>query len=719
MSAAVHTNRLAQETSPYLLQHAHNPVDWNPWGEEALELARREDRPIFLSVGYSTCYWCHVMERQCFENETIAAEMNRLFVNIKVDREERPDIDQLYMTALQILTRQGGWPMSVFLTPDLRPFFAGTYFPPQDSYGRPGFPKVLAAIEDAYRNRRDDVNASADQVVAILRQMSRPRRPGAAMKIDRKWIKDLIDRGAADFDQQNGGFGTAPKFPQQTLLELMLAYLRGSPDAKLMSIIGKSLDAMAYGGIRDHLGGAFHRYSTDARWLVPHFEIMLYDNAMLLWIYAEAHRQTGEARYAAVARGIADFVLAEMTAPSGGFFTAIDAEVDGREGANYLWTRQEAVDALVGYAEAARFLRVYGLEDGPNFGDPHHGNGMPDQNVLYLAEPDDGLALLDKRLEQPRRILRDVRNQRKQPMLDRKILTSWNALMIRGLAHGGAVLREERYVSAAQNAADFLLANHRDPEGGLFRVSTGGAAKHRGFLDDYAFLIQALLALPGTQRRRQAAELAGIMATRFGARPDGGFFYTDERATDLIVRQMIGSDSPLPSGNGVAAMGLLKLGQWEQASWTIAEFVGQMESVGEGMGALAEAALIYVSQRGELKIAAGTDRDGPRSPAELAAEVVEIEPEWQGPTVLRVKCRVAEGFHLNAYDAGVAATRVYVPGVDVESVQYPEGDLTAKFEIVVRLKSAVKAGFELAMSYQACDASACLPIVSRRVKVLP
>ncbi len=326
-------NRLANETSPYLLQHAHNPVDWHPWGEEAIQRARRENRPIFLSVGYSACYWCHVMERQCFEDDEIAAEMNSRFINVKVDREERPDIDQLYMTALQVLTRQGGWPMSIFLTPDLRPFFAGTYFPPNDSHGRPGFPKVLAAVEDAYRNRPGDVTATAEQVTAVLRQMSRPRPSAVPIKIDRPWIRQLIDRAAADFDPDNGGFGAAPKFPQQTLLELLLVYLRDNPDPDLLAIVKKSLDAMAYGGIRDHLGGAFHRYSTDARWLVPHFEIMLYDNAMLLWIYAEAHRQTGELRYAAVARGIADFLLAEMTAPSGAFFTAFDAEVDAQEGA--------------------------------------------------------------------------------------------------------------------------------------------------------------------------------------------------------------------------------------------------------------------------------------------------------------------------------------------------------------------------------------------------
>jgi uncharacterized protein YyaL (SSP411 family) len=656
------------------------------------------------------------MERQCFEDEEIAAEMNSRFVCIKVDREERPDIDQLYMTALQVLTRQGGWPMSVFLTPDLRPFFAGTYFPPADSGGRPGFPRVLKAIEDAYRNRPEDVNASAEQVVSILRQMARPRRAAIPIKIGRDWVRELIDRAAADFDPQNGGFGSSPKFPQETLLELLLVYLRGNPDADLLGILKHSLDAMAYGGIRDHLGGAFHRYSTDAHWLVPHFEIMLYDNAMLLWIYAEAHRQTGEMRYAAIARGIADFVLSEMRAPSGGFFTAFDAESDAQEGASYLWTREEVREALGDHPEAERFLRIYGLDDGPNFADPHHGNGMPDKNVLYLADAGDGAPLLDEKLAEMRGILLDVRRRRKQPMLDTKILTSWNALMIRGLARAGEILKEERYLSAARAAAGFLLSHHRDSGGGLLRVSTGGAAAHRAFLDDYAFFIQALLALG---MRDDAKQLSKIMQERFSAGPDGGFFYTDAAATDLIVRQIIGSDSPLPSGNGIAAMGLLELGESEEALRTISAFAGQMESAGEGMSALVQAALLYVNAHGETRTAGVTDSDRIASPAELAAEVLKVELSWQSPKVLRVSCRVAAGYHLNAHDAASASTQVRAAGADVESIEYPPGELSGNFEIFLSLKAPATKGFDLAISYQACDASACLPIITRRFAVSP
>ncbi|MGD0770776.1 MAG: DUF255 domain-containing protein [Tepidisphaeraceae bacterium] len=710
------SNRLFSETSPYLLQHAHNPVDWHPWGEEALQRARREDRPIFLSVGYSTCYWCHVMERECFENDAIAEQMNRAFVNVKVDREERPDVDQLYMTAVQVITRQGGWPMSVFLTPDLRPFFAGTYFPPADSYGRPGFPKILAAVKDAFACRRDEVNASAEQITGILRQISRPRRPAAGTKIDQAWVKDLIDRSASDFDEELGGFGTAPKFPRQTLLELLLVYLRENPDPELMRMLTRSLDAMAYGGIRDHLGGGFHRYSTDARWLVPHFEIMLYDNAMLLWIYAEAHRQTGQSRYAAIARGIADFVLREMTADSGAFLTAFDAEVDGKEGDNYLWTRRQVSDALAGKSDAERFSRVYGLDDGPNFSDPHHGDGVPDRNVLFLADPDNGSALTDPELDQARQILYGIRRARKQPILDRKVLTSWNALMIRGLAHAGAVLNEQRYLKAAQACADFLLGAHRNAEGGLLRVSAGETAKQPAFLDDYAFMIQALLALPGAEYRAKAIELAKIMRDRFSAGAEGGFFYTDEQATDLIVRQMIGSDSPLPSGNGVAAMALLELGDWKTAQATISGFSGQMEGAGEGMSALVQAAMLYVRVRGEIIVAGESHSDLPRSPAELAAYVTDMDAEWDGP-LLRVTCRVAPGYHLNAHDAAVEPTRLTVTGAIVEAIEYPPGELRNQFEISVRFKSAPPGTLKLNLSYQACDASACLPPITRAIEI--
>jgi uncharacterized protein YyaL (SSP411 family) len=689
-------NRLANESSPYLLQHAHNPVDWYPWGKEALEKSRRENKPIFLSVGYSTCYWCHVMERQCFEDEPIAAQMNQGFVNIKVDREERPDIDQLYMTAVQVISRQGGWPMSVFLTPDLKPFYGGTYFPPTDMYGRPGFPKILSAVQEAFGNRRAEVNESAENVVGILRQLSRPRHSGRAFEIDGFWIRELIDRSVSDFDETQGGFGTAPKFPRETLLELILMFLPQDPNAGLMRMVTKSLKAMAHGGIRDQLGGGFHRYSTDAKWLVPHFEIMLYDNAMLLWVYSEAFRQMRDEEFALIARGIGDFILREMTADSGGFFTALDAEVDGKEGANYLWTKQEVSEALTGKVDVEKFLRAYGLDQGPNFADPHHGDGAPDRNVLFL--PEGPAALTDPEMEKARRILYQIRQARKQPRLDNKILVSWNALMIRGLAHAAEVLSEPKYLKAAEKCADYLL----------------GAKKPR-LLDDFAFLTWALLALP--TRRQAASDLAAEMLRRFSA-PEGGLYFSDESADDLIVRQMIGTDSPLPSGNGAAAMAFMQLGDFDSAAAIISAFAGQMADAGEGMSALVQATMLYVRGRGNLKIAAEADVARPKSTGQLAAEVVELDPNWDAG-LLRVHCRVKENYHLNPHDASVEPTRLIVSGGNVETINYPDGELAGEFDIRVKFHSKFAANLRLTLRYQACDSNSCLAPATQSVDVAP
>ncbi|HMB96276.1 MAG TPA: thioredoxin domain-containing protein, partial [Tepidisphaeraceae bacterium] len=623
----MHTNHLINETSPYLLQHAHNPVDWYAWGPDAFEAARSQNKPIFLSVGYSTCYWCHVMERQCFEIESIAAVMNEHFINIKVDREERPDVDQLYMLAVQILTHHGGWPMSVFLTPDLRPFYGGTYFPPTDSQGRPGFPTVLRAISDAYHNRRDDVNRSAEQLVNILQQIAKPQAAGEAITIDDSFIRNLIERSIADYDSINGGFGSAPKFPRETLLELLLQSQIANRKSQILT---HSLDAMANGGIRDHLGGGFHRYSTDAKWLVPHFEIMLYDNAMLGWCYVEAFRQTGEKRYARIARGIFDFVLREMTSPAGAFYTAIDAEVDAMEGDPYLWTAAE-VETILGQSDAKLFNKAYGLDRGPNFADPHHGSGEPDKNVLYL--PDGPAMEDDSRIVAIREKLYQARQQRKQPSLDTKIITSWNALMIRALAHGGEILKEDRYTQAAAKAADFLLQNHRKIDGTIYRTSRDGKKKYAGFLDDYAFLAQALLELKWNDK---AAALAKVMLEKFYDESDGGFFFTERNADELIVRQKVASDSPLPSGNAIAAMVMLELGDRETAKRTLAIFANQLSQQGEGMSAMIQAALEYVNRFGPLTVSRSesSSTDQPLAPEELAKQVVRIETDWINPSEL-------------------------------------------------------------------------------------
>ncbi len=721
-------NRLSKETSPYLLQHQHNPVDWYPWGPEAFEAARSQDKPIFVSVGYSTCYWCHVMERQCFENPQVAAEMNAKFINIKVDREERPDVDALYMTAVQVLTQQGGWPMSVWLTPDLKPYYGGTYFPPEDGHGRPGFRRVLDALDDAYRNRKLEVQNTANEITGVLRQVSRLVPPKANVTIGQAWIDRMVTRDVADYDAKYGGFGRAPKFPRQTELEFLLHWLGNSPtDLKnanrIKQMITHTLDAMALGGIRDHLGGGFHRYSTDAKWLVPHFEIMLYDQAMLGYVYAEAYRQFDDKRYAAVAKGIFDFVLREMTSPAGAFYTAFDAEVDSQEGLNYLWKLDEVVQIL-GHDDAELFARAYGLEQGPNFADPHHSDGGPDKNIVYIA--DVNLVDRDEALLAPmRQKLKAVRDQRKQPLLDTKILTSWNALMIRALAHGGAVLKEARYTAAAKKAADFLLTEHRTPDGGLYRSSRDGVKKYAGMLDDYAFLAQALQTLDG----EPGSDVVSIMQSRFADPADGAFYFTESTANDLIVRQKIGSDSPLPSGNGVAVQVLLALGQIDAAKKVLVAFAQQLDAHGAGMSALVQAAATYIQQVGPIEVPAGAALpDQPQTPEDIASSVVSLGARWDGPQTLRLTFDIADGYHLNANPAGegLVATALAIDGAEIQPIEYPPGE-TKKFpfadtEIAVYEKRLVlllqfvqepKGRLTVTMTYQACTDSACLPPVRK------
>ncbi|HEX2970821.1 MAG TPA: DUF255 domain-containing protein [Tepidisphaeraceae bacterium] len=751
-SATKHTNRLIQESSPYLLQHAHNPVDWYPWGPEAFEAARTQDKPIFLSIGYSTCYWCHVMERECFENEQIAEEMNRRFINIKVDREERPDVDQLYMAAVQVLTHQGGWPLNVFLTSDLRPFYGGTYFPPVDALGRPGFLTLLRAIDGAYHERLGDVQATCSQLVAILHDLAEPPAPETPVTINPEFIEELIQRSTADYDPTHGGFGGAPKFPRQTLLAMLLVHNRYWPNEQRLRMVLHTLDAMAQGGIHDHLGGGFHRYSTDAKWLVPHFEIMLYDNAMLAWIYAEAYQQTHTERYAAVARGILDFVLREMTSPDGAFYTALDAEVDAQEGLSYLWT-PEQVTATLGPEDAALFNRVYGLDRGPNFVYPHHGTGSFDKNILYLPQPiaqvaqsmglceDDLLA----RLRPLRQRLYDARRLRKQPALDTKIITSWNALMIRALAYGGYVLREPRYTDAATHAADYLMKQHVSRQGRVLRASREGVAKHEGFLDDYACLAWALLELRdwATQaaRHEEAASLAQRMVEHFGDKDEGGFYFTSKHAKDLLVRQKIGTDSPLPSGNAVAAMVMLSVDQGDLARDTIAVFARQLDENPDAMSAMLQAAMLYVRENEEIAISPGPWRGQPvpssPSPQQLATQAVSVQASWLSAQELQLQLSIASDFHINAHDpgTGLVPTQLLVSGDAanrVEFIDYPSGQeqrfafsdspvrvYTTSATFVVRFRQPMTGAgtLRMALVYQPCNDQACLPTTTKEIEV--
>ncbi|HEX9188262.1 MAG TPA: thioredoxin domain-containing protein, partial [Vicinamibacteria bacterium] len=516
-------NRLARESSPYLLLHKDNPVDWYPWGEEAFARARAEDKPIFLSVGYSTCYWCHVMERESFSRPEIAREMNEGFVCVKVDREERPDVDEIYMAATQLITRAGGWPNSVFLTPDLKPFFAGTYFPPADGRGRPGLPRVLQGLREAWLFRRAELLQQAEVVAEAMEQHLRASG-GKAASLPGEELGDAVEEAlAARFDPEWGGFGRAPKFPSPANLFFLLERAAGE---RAREMLVATLDRMARGGLMDQLAGGFHRYSTDEAWLVPHFEKMLYDNASLAWLYAEASALAPGQGFDRTAFATLDFVLREMTGPEGGFLSAIDAETDGHEGAYYTWTAEE-LEALLPGPDGGLFRAVYGLEGPPTF--------EGERYVLFLHTPlaeqarTGGLseAELLRRLAPGRRALLEARSRRERPLTDDKVLSDWNGLMIGAMARAGARLAEARYVAAAERAAAFVLS--RMASGGiLFHALRGDGAHVPAFLDDYAFLVEGLLELhaaTGEGRwRDEAVRLAEEQERRLGDAAGGGWF---------------------------------------------------------------------------------------------------------------------------------------------------------------------------------------------------
>ena len=559
-------NRLVHETSPYLLQHAYNPVAWYPWGPEALERAKAEDKPIFLSIGYSACHWCHVMERESFENEAIAAFLNEHFVSIKVDREERPDLDDIYMAAVQLMTGGGGWPMSVFLTPDRKPFYGGTYFPPEDRFGRAGFMTLLTGIEQAWREKRDEVLRSAESLTGAVQQQLVPMHAPAG-----ELSTDLYDAALADlrgsFDEQEGGFSSAPKFPPPSAIAFLLRHYARTGDAGALEMATLTLDKMARGGMYDHLGGGFHRYSVDARWLVPHFEKMLYDNAQLSQVYLDAYQLTGNALYKRVAVETLDYVLRDMSDAAGGFHSSEDADSEGEEGTFYLWSVDE-IRSELGEDDARVFCAYYDVKEEGNFDspEPYHAR----RNVLHVPRPAAAVAEelgieaaeFETRLGALRAKLRSLRSRRVRPGLDDKVLTSWNALMIAALARGYQVLGDERYRDAAVNAADFILTRMmRDGE--LLRTYRQGESRLPGFLDDYAFAVVALVELYEATFDVRWIEAADDVARRMIARlwdeEDGAFYFAPPAQGDLIARQKPTYDGAEPSGNAMAAIGLLRL----------------------------------------------------------------------------------------------------------------------------------------------------------------
>ncbi len=768
------SNHLVDETSPYLLQHAHNPVDWHPWGQAAFDEARERDVPIFLSVGYSTCYWCHVMERQVFEDPDIAAKMNELFVCVKVDREERPDVDDIYMMATQLMTGSGGWPMSVFLTPPgaageddpgLKPFWAGTYIPPTPQHGRPSFPMVLDGLSGAWHEQRDDIieqgNKLADAVsLALVKQ-------GEPGPVDASMIQAATDQLLNMYDRGHGGFGNAPKFPQPAYLDFLLAVYENNPADALWQVIGHTLEKMARGGMYDQVGGGFHRYSTDERWLVPHFEKMLYDNAQLVELYARALEKkptdASAALYERVIRESCDYVLREMTDPTGAFWSAQDAEVNAREGENYVWTESQVRDAIEDTVLADLAIKMYGLNHGPNFQDPHDPASSP-VNVLYLPVPLADLnaksggkmsAMLDKRRE-INTALKAVRDQRDQPGTDDKSLLSWNGMMIAALADAGRVLDEPKYTDAAALAADAVLAHMTSDNGGLFRTMRQGEAKIPAFLEDYAWFTHGLLALHHAQPDQTkwlelAKHYTRAAQERFGA-DTGGYYDTLADQRDLFVRVRGVHDGAIPSANGRMIHNQLSLyeltddAHWlDRAEKDLRSFADPLARSGAGMvqmqAALLRALELDPARFGDsAQVAMATQASEALADQPVTVNVEPAAPVFKdGVAEITVTLDIHPDFHINSHEPSqefLIPTTLTLANADgyeldvkyaepvLESYDYADEPLSVfhgrvRFHVTLRQApgtiGTLPADTVLLLNYQACTTSACLQPATERI----
>ena len=755
-----YTNALVHEISPYLLLHAHNPVAWHPWGPEALAQARRENKPIFLSVGYSTCYWCHVMERLVFADPEIAALMNEWFVNIKVDREERPDLDRIYMTATLMVSGHGGWPNSVFLTPDLQPFFAGTYFPPEEANGRPGFPSLLEALHRAWEERPAEVRDMAVQMAAALRGHLEAER-GAPMEPDTVLVNRALSAVEGRYDATYGGFEGPPKFPPYVRLEFLLDAWEREPDPARLALVRHTLTAMAHGGIYDQVGGGFHRYATDAEWQIPHFEKMLYSQAHLAHLYLRAHKATGEEVWRRMAEDIFRFVRREMRDPAGAFYSALDAETESVEGKHYLWTEEELLAVLGDDAEL--FSEIYELAPMPE----------GEAGVVYMwRSPEDAAADLEveipelaRRVEEVRGTLLDHRSTRARPLLDDKILTSWNGMMIAALALGHEALGTPAYARDAEAAADFVLRRMRAPGGGLRRVYRQGVLKHQAYLEDYAWMARGLLGLfraTGERRRlAEAREIVDQMLARFWDEEDKGFFYT-EGGEDLIARIKNGQDSALPAANAVAVHCLLDLARatgdqvyLERARETLRAFGGMMHasptafthmiaaawkclgtSAAEGQPRLARADSPYPGAGLAIPGSAGVTRPDPaalQAPLQAQVRLSAARPAPGQAFQVALLLDIRDGWHINGNPAssdmlvptslGINAdlplelVAVSYPGAEPlyfpamgETLQVYHGQVTLRAD--VRLKLQARAGergqMRVLLRYQACRDGECL-----------
>jgi uncharacterized protein YyaL (SSP411 family) len=578
-------NRLIHEKSPYLLQHAYNPVDWYPWGPEAFEKARRENKPIFLSIGYSTCHWCHVMEEESFEDPEVARLMNETFVSIKVDREERPDIDNYYLNAAVMMTGSGGWPLNVILTPEQKPFFASTYIPKENRFGRIGMLELIPQVQQAWLNQDEDLLDVADQVAVALEKVNNISAAGE-LALDEALLETAYQQFVSRFDAQNGGFGEAPKFPAPHNLLFLLRYGERTGDEAALKMVEKTLQAMQRGGMYDQLGFGFHRYSTDATWLVPHFEKMLYDQALLALAYTEAYQATGKAEYEQTAREIFTYVLRDMTAPTGGFYSAEDADSEGEEGKFYLWTVDE-IRQILNKEDADLIIAAFNVTEAGNFIDPAGGESVG-TNILYLTKSLSELAAdlqmpeqeLAVRLDSARQQLFAAREARIHPHKDDKILTDWNGLMIAALAKGGRVFADISYTEAAEQAADFILQEMRDGQGRLWHRYRDGEAAVQANVDDYAFLTWGLLELYETNFEirylETALKLTDDLLAHYWDEEDGGLYFTPDDGEKLLVRQKQIDDSAIPSGNSVAMLNLLRLGRITAN----AEFEEKAEAIG-------------------------------------------------------------------------------------------------------------------------------------------
>ncbi len=749
--STAHTNRLINETSPYLLQHAHNPVDWYPWGTEAFEAARAQDKPIFLSIGYSTCYWCHVMERESFEIQEVADVMNAHFISIKLDREERPDVDDIYMAAVQATTGSGGWPMSVFLEPKtLKPFHGGTYYP------RRQFVALLKQVNELWATKRSALVQSADRLAEMVIRSLEADTPPVTIG-EQEVLKARIGLMRM-YDRSEGGFGgggaRAMKFPMPVYLDLLMGI--GWAEEEVRAAVVHTLNRMATGGMYDQIGGGFHRYSTDARWLVPHFEKMLYDNGQLASTYAAAYERTGDAFYAEIVRETLDYVLSEMTDDEGAFYSAQDAEVNAREGGNYIWTKRQVREALTdaGLDEEINFaLRVYGFDRGTNFRDPHHPEDGY-KNVVYLVARPDAQAremgvsveAFNDRLARVNAALFAVRARRDQPGTDDKVLAGWNGLMIAGLADGGRVLKEPKYIQAARRAAEFVLGRMRSADGGLLRTYRAGQAKISAVLEDYALFIRGLIALfratGDATLLGEAQRLVGEVRQRFLDERQGAYFDTLQGQSDLFVRTKSSYDGAVPCGNTVMINNLLDLyeltGDEAYRKDAAAALAGISAAIARSPLNTALATLglkRMITEQPQIL----TTQPAPVVPSDtvtvhLSAAAVSLAPGRDAE--LQVTLRIAEGYHVNAHEPGLA----FLIPLDVSltgsggvaaDVTYPRGErfkgafadeemrvYTGAVVVTVRLQQtgAITGLPQLVLTYQVCTDEVCL---APKTEVLP